>query len=90
MGLRNNFYTCWTFVGTTATMSLYRYFQRQGILPTARDTGLTSHTTAEANKCVEKVVSGTGQSATRKRKYTTTFTGEDRAKIGRYADENGN
>ena len=67
-----------------------RYFQCQGGLSTPRDTGLTPHTTAGTYKCVKKVVSGKGQDATRKREYTTTFTDEDRAKIGRYAAESGN
>ena len=72
-------------------MSLYRYFQRQGGLPSTKETGLTPLATAEANKVVEKVInSEAAHGSTRKRRYITTYTGEDRAKIGRYAAENGN
>ena len=47
----------------------------------------------EANKAVERVLQGaetTKRAAGTKRKYTSTFTPEDRAEIGKYAAENGN
>ena len=70
-------------------MSLYRYLQRQGGFPSAKETGLTPHATVEADKIAEKVVSEETYAPTKKRRYTTTFTDENKAKIGRYATENG-
>ena len=59
-----------------------------------QDTGLIAHTIAEANKRVDGIIlkdPPTNEAGTsRKRQYTTTFTGEDWAKIGKYAAENGN
>lgn len=71
-------------------MSLYRYFQHQGGLPSAKEMGQTPLATAESNKVVEKVILEAAHGPTRKRRYVTMYTDEDRAKIRRYAAENGN
>ena len=69
-------------------------FVRKGELPTPQDTGLKAHTISEANKRVNGILTKdqpTNEAGTlKKRRYSTTFTGEDRAKIGKYAAENGN
>ena len=71
--------------------SILRYFKSSQ--PTAEETGLTSREVGAANKAVQKVIENVSAGASlrgrQKRKYTTTFTAEDRAKIGRYAAENG-
>ena len=71
-------------------MSLFQYFKRQDGLPTAKETGLTPHATAEANRAVEKVLADDVTIRKGKRRYTTDFSSEDRAKIGKFAVENGN
>ena len=75
-------------------MSPYRYFVRKGELPTPQDTGLKAHTITEANKRVNGILTKhppTNEAGTlRKRRYTATFTAEDREKIRKYAAENGN
>ena len=60
-------------------------------LPTAEQTGLPAITLEKANEAVQDDALGhVAKTATsRKRKYTITFTPEDRASIGRYAAENG-
>ena len=74
-------------------MSLHRFFKPLTCLPTAEETGLSASTVEETNKAVEEEL-GSQRSASarpnKKRKYTTTFTPEVRAQIGRYAAENGN
>ena len=72
-------------------MSLLRYFKPANRLPTADEAGLPTTVTAEVNKAVEKALHGASKvEKSKKRKYTTAFTPEDRAAIGRYAAENGN
>ena len=56
-------------------------------LSTTMYIGLPSDVLLEMNKVVEATLKRNGS---RKRKYTTTFTAKDRAKIGKYAAENGN
>ena len=73
--------------------SVHHYFQRANKLPTAEKTGLPASVVKEVNKAVESVLErGESNPADRgsKRKYTTTFTPDDRTEIERYADENGN
>lgn len=65
-------------------MSLLKYFK-----PSPSQTEIGKRLTAAANKEVERVTSA-ASSAERKRKRYATYTDEDRAKIGRYAAENGN
>ena len=78
---------------TAADMSgLYRYFSGQS-LPTSEDTGLPSATVASANEAVQKAIVQNASEqpcASKKRKYTTTFAEEERAKIGKFAAEHGN
>ena len=69
-------------------MSLFKYFKRAESLPTASQTGIGEQLTAAANKEVERAISTTTSSG--KRKRYATYTDQDRAKIGRYAAENGN
>ena len=72
-------------------MSLRRYFQPATTLPTASQTQLSPNVLQEVNQAVRALqpnVNG-GRRAT-KRKYTTSFTSEDRARIGKYTSENGN
>ena len=69
-------------------MSLHNCFHHKGRLPTTKDTRLTSHTTAAANKCIKELTLKTGQGPSRKQWYTTTSTDKDRARISRYAAEN--
>ena len=71
---------------------MYRYFVSQSV-PTSENTGLPSAAVLSANKAVQKVIaeSASKQLCTgKKRKYTTTFGQEDRAKIGRFAAQHGN
>ena len=56
-------------------------------LPTAERTGLPEKTVHSAN-CAVTSASKEGWTSGRKRKYTTSFTAEDRAKVGKYAAEN--
>ena len=60
-------------------------------LPTAEQTGLPSNAVSAANRAVEKTLRGSDgdDDHKRPRKYTTTFTSEDRAKVGQYAAQNG-
>ena len=74
-------------------MSLLRYLKPVNRLPTADEARLSPGVAAEVNKAVEKALHAGGASNAerpKKRKYTTSFTPEDRAAIGRYAAENGN
>ena len=57
-------------------------------LPTTEQTGLPARVLREANEAVKEALNATN--VPKKRKYTTAFTAEDRAAIGRYASENGN
>ena len=74
-------------------MSLYRYFSRSTTLPTPEQAELSDSVVAEANKAVDKLLvqlTSNRRTGPTKRKYTTTFTAESRATIGKYAAENGN
>ena len=78
-------------IAPATEMSLLRYFKSANRLPTADEAGLPTTVTAEVNKAVEKALHGASKvEKSKKRKYTTAFTPEDRAAIGRYAAENGN
>ena len=64
-------------------------------LPTPDEAGLSASITKEVNQSVERAIAGNRRAPdnptkTKKRKYTVSFTPEDRATIGRYADENDN
>ena len=69
-------------------MSLLNYFQPSKGLPTTEQTGLPARVLREANEAVKEALNATN--VPKKRKYTTAFTAEDRAAIGRYASENSN
>ena len=64
-------------------MSLRKYFKPANALPTPKESGLSMHATTEANKAVEKALwrETEAESTGRKRKYTSTFTPEERAAI---------
>ena len=72
-------------------MSLRQYFQPATTLPMASQTQLSPNVLQEVNQAVRAALQPkeNGGRRTRKRKYTT-FTPEDRARIGKYASENGN
>ena len=71
-------------------MSLRRYFKPANKLPTADKAGQSANVVKEVNQVVTRTLERTEASAGKKRKYTTTFTPEDRAAIARYAAQNGN
>ena len=72
-------------------MSLRRYFQPATILPTASQTQLSPNVFQEVNQAVRALQpKENGGRRASKRKYTTSFTPEDRARIGKYASENVN
>ena len=73
-------------------MSILTFFKPKRTLPTAENTGLSEHMTREANKAVESALQKESEAPPerKKRKYTTTFSPEDRAEIGKYASECGN
>ena len=75
----------------TVDTSLLRFFKPlDQPLPTAEQTGLPPHAVSSANSAVKRALHGEdADRAKRKRKYTTTFTAEDRAKVGKYAVQNG-
>ena len=65
-------------------MSLFKFLKPlSGRLPTAEETSLPENAVRSANNAVQNMEPAGG------RKYTTTFTAEDRAKVGKYAAENG-
>ena len=69
-------------------VSLLRYLKPVNRLPMADEARLSPGVAAEVNKVVEKALHAGGTSNAerpKKRKYTTSFTPEDRAAIGRYA-----
>ena len=65
-------------------MSILKYFQTS--LPTPEQTGIGERATTSANIEVSKQLKLTDG----KKKAYTTFSDEDRAKIGKHAAENGN
>ena len=71
-------------------MSLRRYFKPANKLPTADKAGQSANVVKEVNQVVTRTLERSEASAGKKRKYTTTFTPEDRAAIARYAAQNGN
>ena len=71
-------------------MSLRRYFKPANKLPTADKAGQSANVVKEVNQVVTRTLERTEASAGKNRKYTTTFTPEDRAAIARYAAQNGN
>ena len=74
-------------------MSLRHYFKQKSNLPTSSQTQLPTNILSEVNQAVTAVLGHEeerSQRAGTKRKYTKSFTPEDRAKVGRYATENGN
>ena len=59
-------------------------------LPTAEHTGLPAQVVSAANSAVEWALESAYVDCVKwKRNYAKTFTGEDRAKVGKYAAENG-
>ncbi len=78
----------WSWISCSYSMSLYSYFKKttnQPLLPRPR-----SQIQEAANKSVARVLSAT-TGAKKKRKCTyQTYSDEIRARIGRYAAENGN
>ena len=72
-------------------MSLLRIFKPLGQLPTADQTGLPTHAVSSANSAARKrALDGEDTDRAKwKQKYATTFTPEDRAKVGKYAAQNG-
>ena len=67
-------------------MSLLHFFKPLGQLPTADQTGLPAHAVTSANSAVKRALDGEDTDhARQKRKYTTTFTPENRAKVGKYS-----
>ena len=78
---------------TSGPMSLLKFFKATNALPTAKDTGLLEHVIRVANKAVEsaqKEQQPNEAPPAKKKKYTTTFSPEDRTEIRRYAANNGN
>ena len=69
-------------------MALYKYFKRQS-LPSSEETNLGEIMTREANAAVQAVLNDDGRVKGGKRKYTH-YMPEQRAKIAKYATENGN
>ena len=82
------------FLRLFVAMSLLRYFEPINRLPTPEEARLSANTTQAVNQAVEKAVSvnlrADAEAKTKKRKYTVSFTPEDRAMIGKYAAESGN
>ena len=68
-------------------MSLRRYFKPTNKLPTADEAGLSANV---VNQVVTSALERSEASAGKNRKYTTVFTPDDRAAIGRYAANDGN
>jgi hypothetical protein len=58
-----------------------------GSLPTAEQTGLPENAVHSANHAVQNMMEKEPTGG--RRKYMTTFNAEDRAKVGKYAAENG-
>ena len=74
-------------------MSLRHYFKPMSSLPKSSQTQLPTNVLREVNQAVTASLGCEEERSLRagtKRKYTKSFTPEDRAKIGRYAAENGN
>ena len=71
-------------------MSLRRYFKPTNKLPTADEAGLSANVVKEVNQVVTSALERSEASAGKNRKYTTTFTPDNRAAIGRYAANDGN
>ena len=73
-------------------MSILHYFKKT--LPSAGETEIGEVATREANQIVQGVLDRAGgepgPSGQRKRKPYTVYTGKERARIGRFAAENGN
>ena len=74
-------------------MSLHWYFKPASTLPTPNQAQLAPNVLREVNQVVTEALQreeeGSKKTGT-KRKYTKSFTPEDRATIGKYAVENGN
>ena len=75
-------------------MSLLKLFKPVNDLPSAEQTGLPEHAVSSANRAVKTMLEKgkcqlDGPSGDHKRKYTMTYTAEDRAKAGKYAAHNG-
>ena len=68
---------------------IHRYFKPIAGLPRPSETNIGERATTEANTAVQNVLEKQQQTGKRKRKAYTSFGDEQRAKIGRYAAENG-
>ena len=76
-------------------MSILNFLKPTNALPTAKDTGRSKQAIQEANKAVESILKGQEEadetpSSKKRRKYSMTFSPEDRAQIGKFAVGNGN
>ncbi len=73
-------------------MSLLNYLKPVNRLPTLEQAGLPVNVAQQVNQAVEKAMdhAPNADGRAKKRKYSTSFTPEDRATIGRYTAENGN
>ena len=68
-------------------MSLFKFLKPlSGRLLTAEETSFPENAVCSANNAVQNMQRKEPAGG---RKYTTTFTVEDRAKVGKYAAENG-
>ena len=66
-------------------------FKPVSSLPTPEETGIGAVATKEANKAVQRVLNKQRcQQPPSKRRRYTTFSDKQRAKVGKYAEENGN
>ena len=71
-------------------VSLRRYFKPTNKLPTADEAGLSANVVKEVNQVVTSALERSEASAGKNRKYTTIFTPDDRAAIGKYAANDDN
>ena len=83
------------FAKCEANMSILKFFKLVNTLPTTEQIGLSEYAVCSANHAIERMLEkqncqqGEDLSSSRKRKYTMTFTAENRAKVGKHAAENG-
>ena len=82
---------CEKTLGHRKKMSIRSYFKPACSLPTPVETGIGAVATKEANRAVQRVLDeqSSQQPSPKRRKYTT-FNDEQRARVGKYAAENGN
>ena len=71
-------------------MSLLRYFKPNNKLPTADEARLSANVVKEVNQVVTSALERSEASTGKNQKYTTIFTPDDHAAIGRHAANDGN